>query len=1030
FIDEKQLEEQVTDKLRAYEEDEKVKKRDEKLISQEPDEQGWTTVTKSSRKGGALQTVKLVNKIKERNAPSTVGVDAMYSFQRLERKRKHIECLREKFEEDKATIALAKSQPCEDGSKCDESFEDIAALHKELDDDANGAVDLSESDDFLREAFQFKVGTSSLIQRQQAFHQDGDQYISVFDLWKSWTKSEVYNWTVEQTVDWLTAQVQLPQYAEIFRKEDINGRKIPKLASDQRYLIDKLGIKDPIHRQKINLKAMDTVLFGPPRAAILVSQTLPSALKTPGSPRNQAVFRLVVEPLCYPGPSCTQNIMAYLAMGNVIPVMLFFRFHLRLSDCPSSSPSPPKLRLLSPQASPLFTVVLVLRDATFLVMFAAVSENSSGWKETVLLCLLAIALLACYYAYDQNQKAQGQLSKMMGDLEGLSKAEERLESLQLELAEARAKKGDRQEVEKAIRKEIREKCALDEMADSSGLELEDQVIRLRTELSIVRSELERAEQELQDRCWVAPPVLQHWLQLTYEIELKYFNAKKMAAEKQLAQAREACERLRKKRTNLMGAFTTTHGKSMEDVDQVILSAKQALMEVTSDLQERMYRFVVGCGKRHVKDTTGEASTAVYLVNTTTGIVNNPGLTHLEMLLRGSGALSTAGSTGTSYSYAPSGTGFSRASDEDDDRISIYASSAVHRLVSSSICPFVAPSGGVLGSSGRPSPSLVSLRHSGPQIHPRKILRPRDSGSSLNSETGSCSYLLAQYHNGSRGPLLHESITVPSNLANGAIEVIQTGGDSHVNQRRLSNSKSVPSFDQTTSPDESSTVTPSPSAAALHLEEDPEAPPCAVAFECIEEDESQADTESEGRKRRSASVETAETASRKSDASVASNHSRRCFPDPPPPPPPPPPPHFLIPPPPPLPRSHKGPAPDPPKAEVSPETQARRKNMKKSFSHDVDAMVKSQQSHAPHKSNSESSLTSFKSGFLRRHKHHPPPAVTEEGSVNGSTHSSNSSAPPSPVNSGSPVLTKKKKNATILGIKLGKLGRRDERDKSK
>lgn len=26
-----------------------------------------------------------------------------------------------------------------------------------------------------------------------------------------------------------------------------------------------LGIKDPIHRQKITLKAMDVVLFGPPR---------------------------------------------------------------------------------------------------------------------------------------------------------------------------------------------------------------------------------------------------------------------------------------------------------------------------------------------------------------------------------------------------------------------------------------------------------------------------------------------------------------------------------------------------------------------------------------------------------------------------------------------------------------------------------------------------------------------------------------------------------------------------------------------
>jgi len=31
------------------------------------------------------------------------------------------------------------------------------------------------------------------------------------------------------------------------------------------YLSNILGIKDPIHKQKIALKAMDVVLFGPPK---------------------------------------------------------------------------------------------------------------------------------------------------------------------------------------------------------------------------------------------------------------------------------------------------------------------------------------------------------------------------------------------------------------------------------------------------------------------------------------------------------------------------------------------------------------------------------------------------------------------------------------------------------------------------------------------------------------------------------------------------------------------------------------------
>lgn len=35
--------------------------------------------------------------------------------------------------------------------------------------------------------------------------------------------------------------------------------------NNMHYVSNILGIKDPIHKQKIALKAMDVVLFGPPR---------------------------------------------------------------------------------------------------------------------------------------------------------------------------------------------------------------------------------------------------------------------------------------------------------------------------------------------------------------------------------------------------------------------------------------------------------------------------------------------------------------------------------------------------------------------------------------------------------------------------------------------------------------------------------------------------------------------------------------------------------------------------------------------
>lgn len=56
---------------------------------------------------------------------------------------------------------------------------------------------------------------------------------------------------------------------------------------------------------------------------------------------------------------------------------------------------------------------------------------------------------------------------------------------------------------------------------------------------MLRNELQRAEGELEDRCWSPPVGLQQWLQLTHELENKSYLKKKVSAEKQLQSAREA-----------------------------------------------------------------------------------------------------------------------------------------------------------------------------------------------------------------------------------------------------------------------------------------------------------------------------------------------------------------------------------------------------------------------------------------------------------------------------------------------------------
>uniref|UniRef100_A0A8C5GC73 SAM domain-containing protein n=1 Tax=Gouania willdenowi TaxID=441366 RepID=A0A8C5GC73_GOUWI len=100
--------------------------------------------------------------------------------------------------------------------------------------------------------------------KHNSFHGD-DQFISVEDLWNAWKGSEVYNWTVDEVVEWLITYVELPQYVEAFRKMSFNGSAMPRLAVKNTSLtLGTLKILDRSHVQKLQLKALDTVLFGAP----------------------------------------------------------------------------------------------------------------------------------------------------------------------------------------------------------------------------------------------------------------------------------------------------------------------------------------------------------------------------------------------------------------------------------------------------------------------------------------------------------------------------------------------------------------------------------------------------------------------------------------------------------------------------------------------------------------------------------------------------------------------------------------------
>ncbi|XP_064556758.1 stromal interaction molecule homolog isoform X1 [Drosophila montana] len=377
-------------------------------------------------------------------------------------------------------------------------MEAIATLHRQLDDDDNGNIDLSESDDFLREELKYDSGYEK---RQKAFHFNDDMHISVKELWDAWLRSEVHNWTIEQTTDWLAQSVQLPQYVDLFKLHKVTGAALPRLAvNNLHYVSNVLGIKDPIHKQKISLKAMDVVLFGPPR------------------------------------------------------------------------------------------------------------ETGTRWKDYILVTLLLSAIIGCWYAYQQNKNAKRHLRRMAQDMEGLQRAEQSLQEMQKELELARMEQENVATEKMDLERRLKEVPSLS--SSSSDLEVQ----QLKKEIEMLRNELTRAEFELVDNCWAPPQQLQSWLQYTYELESKNHQKKRICAEKQLQSAREACEKLRKKRSSLVGAFVSTHGKSIDDVDRSIVEARNALGEVTNELQERLHRW------KQIETCLG------------LNIVNNNGLTYLENVL--------------------------------------------------------------------------------------------------------------------------------------------------------------------------------------------------------------------------------------------------------------------------------------------------------------------------------------------------------------------------------------------------------------
>ncbi|XP_053572071.1 stromal interaction molecule 2-like [Bombina bombina] len=139
------------------------------------------------------------------------------------------------------------------------SLEAIRTIHKQMDDDKDGGIEVEESVEFLREDMKYKDAS----RKHNHLHRE-DSHITVEDLWRKWKTLEVHNWMEEETLQWLLEFVELPQYEKNFNENAVKGTALTRIAvNEPAYMIAQLKIIDRSHRQKLQLKALDVVLFGP-----------------------------------------------------------------------------------------------------------------------------------------------------------------------------------------------------------------------------------------------------------------------------------------------------------------------------------------------------------------------------------------------------------------------------------------------------------------------------------------------------------------------------------------------------------------------------------------------------------------------------------------------------------------------------------------------------------------------------------------------------------------------------------------------
>lgn len=104
----------------------------------------------------------------------------------------------------------------------------------------------------------------------QKLDRDHDSVISLKELDERW-ESVGAEMTVNEVADWVAFAVQLPQYADIFRRHSISGYTFPLLMANDGSRLQEIGIEHHLHRQQLAMFLKMKYLGMGKRPAPLVS---------------------------------------------------------------------------------------------------------------------------------------------------------------------------------------------------------------------------------------------------------------------------------------------------------------------------------------------------------------------------------------------------------------------------------------------------------------------------------------------------------------------------------------------------------------------------------------------------------------------------------------------------------------------------------------------------------------------------------------------------------------------------------------